>query len=112
MEATAHQRYVRISPRKVLIVCDLIRGKNVAAAAAILRATPKAGAEILEKVLKSAVSNAENNLGLDTGNLVVSTIYVTPGPILKRVMPRAKGSANRINKRSSHITLTVAEKGA
>ena len=112
MEATAHLRYVRISPRKVTIVCDLIRGKSVSAAAAILRQTPKAGAEIMEKVLASAVANAENNLGLNTDDLVVSSVFVGAGPILKRIMPRAQGRAFRIYKRSSHITLTVAEKGA
>jgi len=112
MEATAHMRHVRISPRKVSIVCDLIRGKNVAAAAAILKQTPKAGAALLEKVLASAVANAENNLQLDPDTLIVSTVFVCPGPILKRIRPRAQGRAFRIYKRSSHITLTVAEKGA
>ena len=112
MEATAHMRHVRIAPRKVSIVCDLIRGKNVAAAAAILKQTPKAGAALLEKVLASAVANAENNLQLDPDSLVVSTVFVCPGPILKRIRPRAQGRAFRVYKRSSHITLTVAEKGA
>jgi large subunit ribosomal protein L22 len=112
MEATAHLRHIRISPRKVSIVCDLIRGKNVGMAASILKQTPKAGAAILEKVLASAVANAENNHELSADDLVVSKVFVTPGPILKRIRPRAQGRAFRIYKRSSHITVTVAEKGA
>ena len=110
MEAKAHLRYVRISPRKVQIVCDLTRGKSVAQATAILMNTPKAAAEPLLKLLKSAVANAENNHGLDPEKLYVSKDYAAPGPILKRMRPVSKGRAYRINKRTSHITLVVSEK--
>jgi large subunit ribosomal protein L22 len=112
MEATAHLRHIRISPRKVSIVCDLIRGKGVGMASSILKQTPKAGAAILEKVLASAVANAENNHEMNADDLFVSKVFVTPGPILKRIRPRAQGRAFRIFKRSSHITLTVAAKEA
>ena len=111
MEAKAYLYDVRIAPRKVQIVLDLVRGKDVEMAAAILKNTPKRGAEILEKVLASAVANAENNHNMDKSKLYVSKCFVTPGShMLKRVMPRGKGSANRILKRTSHITLCVAEK--
>ncbi len=109
-EAKAYLRYVRISPRKVQIVCDLIRGKEVGTALAILMQTPKSAAEPLTKLLKSAVANAENNFGMDPEKLVVTEVYATPGPILKRMMPRAQGRAYRINKRTSHVTIAVAEK--
>ena len=108
--AKAHLRYVRISPRKVQIVCDLIRGKDVGTAMAILMQTPKAASEPLIKLLKSAVANAENNNGMDVTKLYVSEVFATPGPILKRMMPRARGGANRINKRTCHISLVLAEK--
>ena len=110
MEAKAFLRYIRISPRKVGIVCDLIRGKSVAQANAILLATPKAASEPLLKLLKSAVANAENNFGMDPAKLVVSEVYATPGPILKRMRAASKGRGNRINKRTSHITIAVAER--
>ena len=110
MEAKATAKYVRISPRKVKIVCDLIRGKDVGAAMAILMQTPKAASEPLLKLLKSAAANAENNFAMDPSKLYVSEVFATPGPILKRMMPRAQGRAYRINKRSSHVTLAVAEK--
>ena len=110
MEARAHLKHARISPRKVGIICDLIRGKDVAVARGILENTPKAGSELLVKVLNSAVANAENNLGLDAERLYVSATYANPGPILKRGMPRAQGRMYRINKRTSHITVVVAEK--
>jgi large subunit ribosomal protein L22 len=110
MEAKAHLRYARISPRKVKIVCDLIRGKDVKTAQAILMQTPKAASELLLKLLRSAVANAENNHNLDPDNLYVSETFANPGPIIKRIMPRARGSANRINKRTSHITVVVKEK--
>ena len=108
-EATAYLRYVRISPRKVQILCDLIRGKNVSLAMAILTQTPKAASEPLRKLLKSAVANAENNYGMDPESLVITQVFATPGPILKRIQPRAQGRAFRINKRTSHVTLAVAE---
>ena len=110
MEAKAHLKFARISPRKVGIVCDLIRGKDVKTAEAILMNTPKAASELMIKVLKSAVANAENNFGMDPEKLYVSTTYANPGPILKRGRPRAQGRMYRINKRTSHITICVAEK--
>ena len=110
MEAVANLRYLRISPRKVKIVLDLIRGKDVATATAILLNTPKAASELLLKLLKSAAANAENNHQMDPEKLYVSQVFATPGPILKRMMPRAQGRAYRINKRTSHITIAVAER--
>ena len=110
MEAKAYLKYLRISPRKVQIVADLIRGKNVGTAMAILMQTPKAASEPMMKLLKSAVANAENNFNMDVEKLVVTEVFATPGPILKRVMPRAQGRAYRINKRTSHVTIAVAEK--
>ena len=110
MEAKAVLRYARISPRKVKIVCDLIRGKSVAQATAILMQTPKAASEYLLKLLKSAAANAENNHGMDPEKLYVSETFANPGPIIKRMMPRAQGRAYRINKRTSHITIVVKEK--
>ena len=110
MEAKAHLRYARISPRKVQIVCDLIRGKSVPQATAILMATPKAASELLLKLLKSAAANAENNHQMDPEKLYVSATYANPGPIIKRMMPRAQGRAYRINKKTSHVTLAVTEK--
>ena len=110
MEAKAYLKFARISPRKVQIVCDLIRGKDVKTAQAILMATPKAASELMIKLLDSAVANAENNFGMDTEKLYVSQTHADPGPILKRGMPRAQGRMYRINKRTSHITIAVAEK--
>ena len=112
MEAKAHLKYVRISPRKVKIVLDLIRGKDTDTAMAILANTPKAASESLTKLLKSAVANAEHNFGMDASNLYVSECFVCPGPTLKRIMPRARGSAFHIMKRTSHVTLIVKEKEA
>ncbi len=109
MEATAKATYVRISPRKVQIVLDLIRNQPADKALAILQYTPKAACEPVKKVLKSAMANAENNNNMDTSRLFVSYCNATPGPILKRVQPRAQGRAYRINKRTSHITITVKE---
>ena len=108
--AKAHLRYVRISPRKVQIVCDLIRGKDAGTAMAILMQTNKSAAEPLMKLLKSACANAENNFAMDPAKLVVTEVIATPGPILKRMMPRAQGRAYRINKRTSHVTIAVAAK--
>ena len=110
MEASAHLRYVRISPRKVSIVGELIRGKDTKTAMAILKHTPKAASSLLTKVLKSACSNAENNHAMDADDLIVSQVLVGAGPILKRMMPRARGRAFRINKRTSHITVIVRDK--
>ena len=110
MEAKATARYVRISPRKVKIVCDLIRGKDVPTALAIFMQTPKAASEPLTKLVKSAAANAENNHQMDPEKLYVSATYANPGPIIKRMMPRAQGRAYRINKRTSHITVVVSER--
>ena len=110
MEATAKARYIRISPRKVQIVCELIKGKDTKYAEAILKHTPKAASEPLLKLLKSACANAENNYEMDPENLVITECLATAGPILKRGQPRAHGRMYRINKRTSHVTLTVAEK--
>ena len=110
MEARANLKYLRISPRKVKIVLDLIRGKDVATATAILMQTPKAASEPVMKLLKSAAANAENNNQMDPEKLYVSACYATPGPILKRIRPRAQGRAFRINKRTSHITIVVSER--
>ena len=109
LEAKATLRYARISSRKVKIVADLIRGKKVDEALAIVKFTPKASSEILEKLLKSAIANAENNHGMNRGNLIVSEIYANQGPTLKRIRPAAKGSAVRIRKRTSHITIVLKE---
>ena len=110
MEAKAHAKYIRISPRKVKIVCDLIRGKNTKLAKAILMQTPNASSEVLLKVLNSAVANAENNHEMDPDSLYVSEVFANPGPILKRIQPVSKGRAHRINKRTSHITVVLSEK--
>ena len=110
MEAKAYLSHVRISPRKVKIVCDLIRGKDVGHARAILMQTPKAAAEPLLKLLNSAVANAEVNHQMNTDALYVSSVYANPGPIMKRGMPRARGQSYRINKRTTHITIAVSEK--
>ncbi len=110
MEAKAVAKYIRIAPRKVRVVMDLIRGKSVAEAFAILKFTPKVGADVIEKVLKSAVANAENNFDMNVDNLYVSTAYVDQGPTLKRIHPRSRGQAFSILKRTSHVTVIVAEK--
>ena len=112
MEAKAHLKYVRIAPRKVKIVLDLIRGKDADVAMAILQNTPKSASEHLVKLLKSAVANAEHNFSMDVSKLYVSECFVCPGPTLKRVMPRAQGRAFRILKRTSHVTLVVKERQA
>ena len=110
MEARAQAKHVRISPRKVKIVLDLIRNKPVDVALAIVRNTPKAACEPLEKLLKSAAANAETNFNMDKKSLYVAECFACPGPILKRIRPRAQGRAYRINKRTSHITLVLKEK--
>ncbi|HFI0464286.1 TPA: 50S ribosomal protein L22 [Streptococcus suis] len=108
--AKAIARTVRIAPRKVRLVVDLIRGKKIGEAISILKFTPKAASPIVEKVLNSAIANAEHNYDLDLENLYVSEAYVNEGPTMKRFRPRAKGSASPINKRTSHITIVVSEK--
>ena len=110
MEAVAYLKYARISPRKVQIVLDLIRGKDAGTAMAILKNTPKGASEYLIKLLGSAIANAENNFQMDASKLYVSECFVTPGPTLKRIMPRAKGSADRILKRTCHVTMVVKER--
>lgn len=110
MEAKAYLNYVRISPRKVSIVLDLIRGKDVKLAQAILKHTPKAACEPLQKLLKSAMANAENNHDMDTSKLFVAACSVSQGPTLKRIRPRAQGRAFRINKKTSHITMILKER--
>lgn len=110
MEARAYLRYVRIAPRKVEIVLNLIRNQPVDRAMAIIKHTPKAASELLEKLLKSAMANAENNHNMNKESLYVSECFVCPGPTLKRIRPRAQGRAFRILKRSSHITLVLKEK--
>lgn len=110
MEAKAIAKYVRMSSMKIGIVLDLIRGKNVKEAFAILQYTPKDAADVVTKVLKSAVANAENNLNLDLNRLYVAEAFTCPGPTLKRFRPHAQGRAFRIKKRSSHITLVVKER--
>jgi len=110
LEARATLKYARISARKVKIVADLIRGKNANEALAIVKYTPKAASEIIEKLLKSAMSNAENNHNMNTNSLYVAEIYANQGPTLKRIRPAAKGSAVRIRKRTCHITIVLKEK--
>ncbi|MFI3250151.1 MAG: 50S ribosomal protein L22 [Eubacteriales bacterium] len=110
MEARAQLNYLRISPRKVKIVVDLIRGKDIGTAMTLLMHTPKAASEPVMKLLKSAVANAENNHDMDPENLYVSEVFANPGPVIKRIMPRAQGRAYRILKRTSHVTIVVRER--
>ncbi|CEI81573.1 50S ribosomal protein L22 [Oceanobacillus oncorhynchi subsp. incaldanensis] len=110
MQAKAVAKSVRIAPRKVRLVVDLIRGKEVGEAIAILKHTQRGASPVVEKVLNSAVANAEHNYEMDADNLVVSEAYVNEGATLKRFRPRAQGRASRINKRTSHITVVVNEK--
>ena len=105
MEAKANAKFVRISPRKVNVVLDLVRGKDVKYAEAVLKHTPKAACEPLLKLLNSAMANAENNHDMDVSKLYIAQCNATAGPILKRIRPRAQGRAFRINKRTSHISL-------
>lgn len=109
-EGRAILKHVRISSRKVKIVLDLIKDKGLDEAIGIVRYTPKAASEILLKLLKSAEANASNNNGLNRDDLFVAEAFATQGPTLKRLMPRAQGRANRIRKRTSHITLVLKER--
>lgn len=111
MEARAIARYVKLSPLKVQRIAQMIRGRNVREAQAMLKFTPARAARVLEKVLNSAVANAENNLELDRDDLVVARAYADKGPSMKRVQPRARGRADVIIRRSSHVTVVVAERG-
>lgn len=110
MEAVAKLKYVRISPRKVSIVLNLIRNKPVDVALAILKHTPKAACEHLIKLLNSAIANAENNFNMNRDKLYVAECFVCPGPILKRIRPKDHGRAHRIEKRSSHMTIVLKER--
>ena len=110
MEALAHVKYVRMSPRKVKLVCDMIRGRDVKTAAAYLSQSTKVACEPMAKLLKSAVANAENNHGMNPDNLYVSTVIANPGPVLKRGRIASRHGFVRIMKRTTHITLGVSEK--
>ena len=110
MEATAKHNFARISPQKARLVADLIRGKSVDQALEILTFSNKKAAALVKKVLESAIANAEHNEGADIDDLNVAKIFVDEGPTMKRIMPRAKGRADRILKRSSHITVVVADR--
>lgn len=110
MQANAVHKYAHISPQKVRLVVDLVRGKHVAEALQILKFTNKKAAGLVSKVIQSAIANAEHNAGADIDALRVAAISVDEGPVMKRLHARAKGRANRIVKRTSHINVTVAEK--
>lgn len=110
MEARAVLKTARIAPRKVEIVLNLIRGKDLETALAIVRHTPKAACEYLIKLLNSAAANAENNFNMDKKNLYVAECFVCPGPVMKRMRAVSKGRGHRILKRTSHITVVLAEK--
>jgi large subunit ribosomal protein L22 len=109
MEVQARLKGARLSAQKARLVADQIRGKAVEEALLVLTYSPKKGAAIIKKVLNSAIANAEHNEGADVDELKVSTIMVDEGTTMKRLMPRAKGRADRILKRSCHITITVAD---
>ncbi|NLL69450.1 MAG: 50S ribosomal protein L22 [Acholeplasmataceae bacterium] len=110
MEARATAKTVRITPRKARLVIDLIRGRDVKEAQAVLMFTPRGASPIILKVLNSAIANAENNYNLNVDNLYVKECYVNEGVRLKRLLPRAKGQGDIIQKRTSHITVVVAER--
>ena len=110
MEAIAKHRFARISPQKARLIADQVRGKDVESALEILTFSNKKAADLVKKVLESAIANAEHNEGADIDDLNVSKIFVDEGPTMKRIMPRAKGRADRILKRSSHITVIVADR--
>lgn len=110
MEAKAIAKYVRMSPRKARLVANLIKGKDIQEAEAILRYTPNKAAKVIQKVLLSATANAENNLELDRENLVVKSAIIDQGPSIKRIKPRARGRADRMVHRTSHVTVVVAER--
>jgi large subunit ribosomal protein L22 len=110
MEAKAYAKYIRMSPRKIRVVLDLIRGKKVGEALAILKHTPRAAAPVVEKVLKSAMANAENNHEMSVEKLYVAETYANQGPTLKRFRPMDRGRAGRIRKRTSHITMVLKER--
>ncbi len=109
MEAKAIEKFIRISPRKLRYVADIVRNKSVEEAVGILTFTPKKAAPIMKKAVESAAANAAENHDMEEENLVVSKIYVNEGPILKRFRPRARGRATRIRKRTSHLTVVVSD---
>ncbi|HEX9140157.1 MAG TPA: 50S ribosomal protein L22 [Steroidobacteraceae bacterium] len=109
MQATAIMRYARISPQKCRLVADAVRGKPVGNALQTLKFMPKKGAELVYKVLESAIANAEHNLGADIDALRISSIQVDTAPVIKRFHARAKGRGNQIIKRNSHITIHVSD---
>lgn len=109
MEVKAIARYVRVSPRKVRLVMDQVRGKRVEEALNILGFAPQRGAFLLRKVVQSAVANAEQNTNMDVDDLVIKRVYADEGPTLKRFRPRAQGRATRIRKRTSHLTVILDE---
>lgn len=110
MEVKAHLRYLRITPRKVRLVADLIRGKSVNKAKEILTFSKKKSAKMLLKLLNSAISNAKHNFNLNEENLFIETILVNEGPRLKRIFPRARGRADILQKKTSHVTIVLKEK--
>jgi large subunit ribosomal protein L22 len=109
MQTQAVLKFVRLSPQKARLVADLVRGKKVDEALNILKFSNKKAARVLKKVLDSAIANAENNKGADVDELKVKEIFIDEGPTMKRIMPRAKGSADRIKKRTSHVTIRVSD---
>lgn len=109
MQVSAKLRFARISPQKCRLVADQVRGKPVAQALQILEFSPKKASHIVRKILESAIANAENNQGADVDELKVDRIFVDEGPTMKRFKPRAKGRADQILKRTSHITISVAD---
>ena len=111
MEAKAHLKHCRMSPRKMKIVLDLIRGQDYGKAIAILKYTSRAACEPILKLVNSAAANAENNFSMDKDSLYVSECFACPGPTLKRIRPRAKGRADRVLKRTSHVTVVLKERG-
>ena len=110
MESRASLKHARISARKVKIVIDLIRGKDVKEALAILKFTPKAASPLVEKVLKSAIANAENNFSMNADKLYIAEIYANQGPTMKRIRAATQGRANRIRKRTSHVEVVLKER--
>src|SRR5882672_3998824 len=109
MQTQSVLKFVKLSPQKARLVADLVRGKPVDEALNILKFSNKRAARLLKKVLESAIANAENNNGADVDELKVNEIFVDEGPVMKRTMPRAKGSADRISKRTSHVTIRVSD---
>ena len=110
MEVLSKHRFARTSPQKARLVADQIRGLPVAKALEVLTFSKKGAAVLMKKVLNASIANAEHNQGLDIDNLKVAKVFVDEGPTMKRIMPRAKGRADRINKRTSHITVVVSER--